>query len=71
MPKERKKKSDPKSPAELFKEGLALYEGDGVKMNQRKGLSLIAEAARLGDPDAKYWIDDYTYDDDAYTQGVS
>ena len=60
-----------KTPAELFAQGLALYEGDGVKQNQRKGLLLIAEAARLGDPEAKDWVDDYTFDDDAYVQGNS
>lgn len=55
----------------LFREGLALFEGDGVEKDERGGASLIAEAAELGLQEAQDWIDDYTFDDDAGTQGVS
>jgi len=66
-----KKGKEPKDAAALYREGLAIFEGDGVEKDERLGASIIAEAAELGDPDAKYWIEDYTFDDDAGVQGAS
>ncbi len=60
-------KDAPKSSArKLYEEGLALFEKD-----QQAGAALIAKAAELGDPEAQDWIDDWTFDDDANTQGAS
>lgn len=55
--------------AALYRKGLALYEGDGVKKDEFRGAQMIAEAAELGDPEAKDWIDDYGFDDNAQVQG--
>ena len=64
-------KKVPSKAEKLFRRGLALFEGDGVAQDQQEGAALIAEAAKLGHEEAQDWIDDYTFDDDAYTQGVS
>lgn len=61
----------PKDAEALYREGLRLFEGDGVEKDEQEGARLIAEAAELGNEDAQYWIDDYTFDDDAGVQGAS
>ena len=61
----------PKDAAELYREGLRIFEGDGVEKDEYRGAQMIAEAAELGDADAQYWIEDYSFDDDAGVQGAS
>lgn len=56
---------------ELYRRGLALFEGNGVEKDEQEGAYLIAEAAKLGHEEAQDWIDDYTFDDDACVQGES
>ena len=56
---------------ELYRRGLALFEGNGVEKDEQEGAYLIAEAAKLGCKEAQDWIDDYTFDDDACVQGES
>ncbi|MBO4541306.1 MAG: SEL1-like repeat protein [Bacilli bacterium] len=60
-----------KDAAELYRRGLALFEGDGVEKDEQEGAYLISEAAKLGCEEAQDWIDDYTFDDDALVQGES
>ncbi len=60
-----------KDAEKLYCRGLALFEGNGVEKDEQEGAYLISEAAKLGCKEAQDWIDDYTFDDDAYTQGVS
>ena len=55
----------------LYLEGLKIFEGDGVEKDEFKGSRMIAEAAEMGDPDAQYWVEDYSFDDDAGVQGDS
>ena len=61
--------NNPKKAEELFRKGLALFEGDGVEKDEQEGAALIAEAAKLGHKEAQDWVDDYTFDDDAFVQG--
>ena len=58
-------------PETLYREGLALFEGNGVEKDEQEGAYLISLAAQKGHPEAKDWIDDYTFDDDALVQGES
>ena len=58
-----------KKAEELYRRGLALFEGDGVEKDEQEGAHLIYLAAQEGHPDAKYWIEDYAFDDDAGVQG--
>ena len=62
-------KQPSKKAEELFRKGLALFEGDGVEKDEQEGARLIYLAAKAGHPEAKDWIDDYTFDDDAMGQG--
>lgn len=48
----------------LYQKGLALFETD-----PQEGAYLISLAAEKGHAEAKDWIDDYTFDDDACVQG--
>ena len=64
------KNNEPSKKAEeLFRKGLALFEGDGVEKDEQEGARLIYLAAQEGHPEAKDWIDDYAFDDDALVQG--
>ena len=56
---------------ELYRRGLALFEGNGVEKDEQEGAYLISLAAEKGHAEAKDWIDDYTFDDNAGVQGVS
>ncbi|MBQ7243890.1 MAG: hypothetical protein IJS52_06770 [Bacilli bacterium] len=55
----------------LFRKGLALFNGDGVEKDEQEGAYLISLAAKKGHAEAKDWIDDYTFDDNAGVQGAS
>ena len=42
-----------------------------VEQDEQEGAYLIYQAAELGNKEAKDWIDDYTFDDDAGVQADS
>ena len=71
MPEKKKKMTREEKAADLYRRGLALYDGDGVEKDEQEGAYLISEAAELGNKDAQDWIDDYTFDDDAGVQSHS
>ena len=71
MPEKKKRLTRAEKAAELYRRGLALYEGDGVEQDEQEGAYLIYQAAELGNKEAKDWIDDYTFDDDAGVQADS
>ena len=51
--------------------GLAYESGDGTEADIKEALAWMISAAELGNRDAKAWLDDYYFDDDAGVQSHS
>ena len=55
----------------MYLVGIEYELGQIVKFDMQEALAWISDAADLGDDDAKAWIEDYYFDDDANTQAHS
>jgi len=51
--------------------GLAYEAGDGVETNTTEAVAWMKGADELGNADAKVWLEDYYFDDDAGVQAQS
>ena len=55
----------------MYLVGVEYELGLVVEKDMQEALAWISEAADLGDADAKAWIEDYYFDDDANVQAHS
>ena len=55
----------------MYLVGIEYELGQVVEQNMQEALAWMTEAADLGDKDAKAWIEDYYFDDDANVQAHS
>ena len=55
----------------MYLVGLAYEAGDSVEADIEEAIAWMKEATDLGDKDAKAWLEDYYFDDNACTQAYS
>ena len=55
----------------MYLVGLAYEAGDSVKADINETIAWMKDAADLGNNDAKAWLEDYYFDDNACTQAYS
>ena len=55
----------------MYLVGIEYELGQVVEQDMQEALAWMSEAADLGDEEAKAWIEDYYFDDDAGVQAHS
>lgn len=64
-------KAEEGSAEAMYLVGLAYESGDAVEADMDEAVAWMKSAADLGNKDAKVWLEDYYFDDDANTQAYS